>query len=183
MYTKKGYVHPLGADETGFVPKPRNRKRKVKWGEKPHHLSNLKVFGEMYPYECFTSAGQTSFLQTPLTRAARNLWSSTGIPILAETVVLLLTFSGARLYRKSLIAAWMERKDSRLVYRFNRHIEFTGRGKKGTEKWGENIFSSLLLLWAFLLDWGQDSVLWLWERLMKGNLGNDCFQKLHGKLV
>lgn len=29
VYAKKGYVHPLGADKTVFVPKPRNRKKCV----------------------------------------------------------------------------------------------------------------------------------------------------------
>lgn len=77
-----------------------------------------------------------------------------GIPVLAERLMFLSQgcWPAVMLDRRGSSLSQLEWKGRIVVV----CIDVTDTGsKKGTEKQNENIFSSLLLLWAFLLDWGK----------------------------
>lgn len=84
--------------------------------------------------------------------------------------------------QKILFCSLGGKEDSCLAYKYNRYIQFSERNKKD-----ENEMRMCLAHYYYCksfkyLDWGQDSSQ-LWERLIKGNMGKNWFQKLHGKLA
>lgn len=143
---KKGYVHPLGAHKTGFAPKMKKKIRNLWSGGQtpPLFIDPESVW--IVSWWAFHQCRLTIFLQAPLARAGRHLSGSTGIPVLAETIVLLSEFCWPAVRLdcvKSPLSQleWKGRIVILCLLFLYRYWE-----EKGTEKWSGNIFSSLLLL-------------------------------------
>lgn len=126
---------------------PQNGKKTVKWGEKtPPLFIDPESVWWIVSWWAFHQYRLTIFLQTPLARAGRHLSGSTGIPVLAETVVLLSEFSWCAVSPDCIKSPLSQLEwKGRIVILCLLFLYRYWEGK-GTEKWSGNIFSSWLLL-------------------------------------
>ena len=114
-----------------------------------------------------------------------GVWSFTGIPAPAETMLLSQCCCPAVMPdSKESPLSQLEWK-WRIVFLYIDIIDAYKSlgGKKGQKNEVKIYLVHYYYYEPFFLDWGQDAALWLQERLIKGSMGNDCFQKLHGKLA